>query len=189
MSQYQPRLLSITKKPIRLKYSNQIKLLTYVCIYVCLMTYVCMYIHCMLILEFCKFRFTSSKVFLQGKIQVLHNFSRSCRKLLGAGSMSCILNFFSQKVWTSSRWCITASLNYKNTMINIITMETVACLRSKCHLKQNLNPSWPCSWKYNYGRADFLKFVGPSGQKITRTSNTAKYAGPGVRQKTKSWSY
>ena len=32
----------------------------------------------------------------------------------------------------------TASLNYKNTMINRITMETVACLRSKCHLKQNL---------------------------------------------------
>jgi hypothetical protein len=29
---------------------------------------------------------------------------------------------------------------------------------------------------------DFLKFVGPSGQKITRTGNTAKYAGPGVRQ-------
>jgi hypothetical protein len=37
-------------------------------------------------------------------------------------------------------WCITASLNYKNTMINRITMETVACLRSKCHLKQNLIP-------------------------------------------------
>ena len=32
-------------------------------------------------------------------------------------------------------------LNYKNTMINRITMETVACLRSKCHLKQNLIPS------------------------------------------------
>ena len=31
--------------------------------------------------------------------------------------------------------------------------------------------------------ADFLKFVGPSGQKITRTGNIAKYAGPGVRQK------
>ena len=31
--------------------------------------------------------------------------------------------------------------------------------------------------------SDFLKFVGPSGQKITRTGNTAKYAGPGVRQK------
>jgi hypothetical protein len=26
-------------------------------------------------------------------------------------------------------------------MINRITMETVACLRSKCHLKQNLIPS------------------------------------------------
>ena len=30
--------------------------------------------------------------------------------------------------------------------------------------------------------SDFLKFVGPSGQKITRICNTAKYAGPGVRQ-------
>jgi hypothetical protein len=29
---------------------------------------------------------------------------------------------------------------------------------------------------------DFLKFVGQSGQKITRTGNTAKYAGPGVGQ-------
>ena len=27
-----------------------------------------------------------------------------------------------------------------------------------------------------------ILFVGPSGQKITRTDNTAKYAGPGVRQ-------
>ena len=53
MSQYQPRLSSITKKPIRLKYSNQIKLLTYVCIYVCLMTYVCVYIHCMLMTYVC----------------------------------------------------------------------------------------------------------------------------------------
>jgi hypothetical protein len=33
------------------------------------------------------------------------------------------------------------------------------------------------------GMTDFLKFVGPSRQKITRTGNTAKYAGPGVRQK------
>ena len=33
------------------------------------------------------------------------------------------------------------SLNYKNTMINRITMEPVACLRSKCHLKRNLIPS------------------------------------------------
>ena len=29
-------------------------------------------------------------------------------------------------------------------------------------------------------RADFLKFIGPNGQKITRTGNTAKYANPGV---------
>jgi hypothetical protein len=47
-----------------------------------------------------------------------------------------------------SRWCITASLNYKNTMINKITMETVACLRSKCHLKQNLIQSWPWSFRH-----------------------------------------
>ena len=47
-----------------------------------------------------------------------------------------------------SRWCITASLNYKNTMINRITMETVACLRIKCHLKQNLIPSWPWSFRH-----------------------------------------
>jgi hypothetical protein len=32
-----------------------------------------------------------------------------------------------------SHWCITASLNCINTMINRITMESVACLRSKCH--------------------------------------------------------
>jgi hypothetical protein len=33
-------------------------------------------------------------------------------------------------------------------MINKITMETVACLRSKCHLKQNLIPSWPWSFRH-----------------------------------------
>jgi hypothetical protein len=58
---------------------------------------------------------------------------------------------------TSLCWCITASLNYKSTMINRITMETVAYLRSKCHLKQNLIPSWPWSFRHT----DFLKFVGP----------------------------
>ena len=36
--------------------------------------------------------------------------------------------------------------------------------------------------KLNKLKSDFLKFVGPSGQKITRTTNTAKYAGPGDRQ-------
>ena len=54
-----------------------------------------------------------------------------------------------------SRWCITANLNYKNTMINRITMETVACLRSKCHLKQNLIPSWPWSFRHTNCISDF----------------------------------
>ena len=53
------------------------------------------------------------------------------------------------------RWCITASLNYKNTMINRITMETVACLRSKYHLKQNLIPSWPWSFQHTSCISDF----------------------------------
>ena len=54
-----------------------------------------------------------------------------------------------------SRWCITASLNYKNTMINRIIMETVACLRSKCHLKQNVIPSWPWSFRHTSCISDF----------------------------------
>jgi hypothetical protein len=54
-----------------------------------------------------------------------------------------------------SRWCITASLNYKNTMINRITMETFACLRSKCHLKQNLILSWPWSFLHTSCISDF----------------------------------
>ena len=33
-----------------------------------------------------------------------------------------------------------------------------------------------------FANSDFLKFVAPSRQKITRIGNTAKYAGPGVRQ-------
>jgi hypothetical protein len=37
----------------------------------------------------------------------------------------------------------------------IITMETVACLRSKCHLKQNLIPSWPCSFRHTNCISDF----------------------------------
>jgi hypothetical protein len=75
-----------------------------------------------------------------------------------------------------SRWCITASLNYKNTMINRITMEIVACLRSKCHLKQNLIPSWPVN---NCKLFEIRRII---GQKITRTGNTAKYASPSVKQ-------
>ena len=80
------------------------------------------------------------------------------------------------------RWCITASLNYKNTMINGITMETVACLRSKCHLKQNLIPSWPWSFRHTCE----LQFQFPVQNKIhkqkffsdTRTGILGSIAGP-----------
>jgi hypothetical protein len=41
------------------------------------------------------------------------------------------------------------------TLINGITMETVACLRSKCHLKQNLIPSWPWSFRHTSCISDF----------------------------------
>ena len=47
----------------------------------------------------------------------------------------------------------------------------------KKHTKQKKN-----RLKKQNCRSDFLKFVGPSRQKITWTGNTAKYAGPGVRQ-------
>jgi hypothetical protein len=70
---------------------------------------------------------------------------------------------FKYKHMKWSRWCITVSLNYKNTMINRITTETVACLRSKCHLKQNLIPSWPWSFRHTSCISDFqckTKFVG-----------------------------
>ena len=40
-------------------------------------------------------------------------------------------------------------------MINRIIMETVACLRSKCHLKQNLIPSWPWSFRHTSCIFDF----------------------------------
>ena len=62
---------------------------------------------------------------------------------------------FKYKHMKWSHWCITASVNYKNTMINRITMKTVACLRSKCHLKQNLIPSWPWSFRHTSCISDF----------------------------------
>ena len=72
-----------------------------------------------------------------------------------------------------SRWCITASLNYENTMINIITMETVACLRSKCHLKQNLFPSWPWSFRYTSCISDFRCKTKYTNKKFCRTPGPA----------------
>jgi hypothetical protein len=75
-----------------------------------------------------------------------------------------------------SRWCITASLNYKNTMINIITMETVACLRSKCHLKQNLIPSWPCSFRHTNCISDFWCKTKYTNNKFCQTPGPAYLA-------------
>jgi hypothetical protein len=52
-----------------------------------------------------------------------------------------------------SHWCITASLNYKNTMINRITMETVACLRSTF-----LNVIWSKNYQLYYSIEDLSKW-------------------------------
>ena len=44
---------------------------------------------------------------------------------------------------------------------------------------------WPVAshWQtLSHNVVDFWKFIGPSGKKITRTVNTDKYTGPGVRQ-------
>jgi hypothetical protein len=58
-------------------------------------------------------------------------------------------------------------------MINKITMETVACLRSKCHLKQNLIPScisdFRCKTKYSIaGPCDFLP-TRPTVRRISKS--------------------
>jgi hypothetical protein len=75
-----------------------------------------------------------------------------------------------------SHWCITSSLNYKNTMINRITMETVACLRSKCHLKQNLIPSWPWSFRHTSCISDFRCKTKYRNKKCFRTPGPAYLA-------------
>jgi hypothetical protein len=75
-----------------------------------------------------------------------------------------------------SHWCITASLNYKNTMINRITMETVACLRSKCHMKQNLILSWPWSFRHTSCISDFRCKTKYTNKKFCRTPGPAYLA-------------
>ena len=78
-----------------------------------------------------------------------------------------IRHVFKYKHTKWSPWCITASFNYKNTMINRITMETVACLRSKYHLKQNLIPSWPWSFRHT----SCVAFPISSAKQNTQTKN------------------
>ena len=59
--------------------------------------------------------------------------------------------------------------------VYFISVNTVSvCLRTHCQQ--------PVYFIFENTVSDFLKFVGPSGQKITRNSNTAKFAGLGVWQ-------
>jgi len=53
-------------------------------------------------------------------------------------------------------------------------------VRFQMHWEIKMLLNWPPQVRASL--SDFLKFVGPSGKKITRTGNTAKYAGPGVPQ-------
>ena len=65
------------------------------------------------------------------------------------------------------------SLGINNLPFMIYSISS-ACLRTHCQQ--------PVYFIFENTVSDFLKFVGPSGQKITRNSNTAKFAGPGFRQ-------
>jgi hypothetical protein len=58
-------------------------------------------------------------------------------------------------------------------MINRITMETVACLRSKCHLKQNLIPSWPWLFRHTSCISDFQCKTKYTNKKFCRTPGPA----------------
>jgi len=62
-------------------------------------------------------------------------------------------------------------------MINRITMETVACLRSKCHLKQNLIPSWPWPFRHTSCISDFRCKTKYTNKTISRTPGPAYLAG------------
>jgi hypothetical protein len=60
-------------------------------------------------------------------------------------------------------------------------METVACLRSKCHLKQNLIPSWPWSFRHTSCISDFrckTKYTNKLFFSETRTGILGSIAGP-----------
>ena len=61
-------------------------------------------------------------------------------------------------------------------MINIITMETVACLRSKFHLKQNIIPSWPWSFRHTSCISDFRCKTKYTNKKFCRTPGPAYLA-------------
>jgi hypothetical protein len=54
-----------------------------------------------------------------------------------------------------------------------ITIETVACLRSKFHLKQNLIPSWPWSFQHTSCISDFRCKTKYTNKKFCRTPGPA----------------
>ena len=82
-------------------------------------------------------------------------------------------------------WCITASLDYKNTMINRITMETVACLRSKCHLKKNLIQSWP--WSFRHTSCKTNNFVGRPDRHTCQYCRSLWFSARSVWRISKVW--
>jgi hypothetical protein len=70
----------------------------------------------------------------QVSVHLTEQFQRGrlkCEKLTDDGRQTTDAKWWQKLTLPLARWA-------KNTMINRITMETVACLRSKCHLKQNL---------------------------------------------------
>jgi hypothetical protein len=70
----------------------------------------------------------------QVSVHLIEQFQRGrlkCEKLTDDGRQKTDAKWWQKLTLPLARWA-------KNTMINRITMETVACLRSKCHLKQNL---------------------------------------------------
>jgi hypothetical protein len=55
-------------------------------------------------------------------------------------------------------------------------METVACLKSKCHLKQNLIPSWQWSFRHTSCISDFWCKTKYTNKKFCRTPGPAYLA-------------
>ena len=89
-------------------------------------------------------------------IPVLHNLSRSCRKLVGAGPMSCILNFFLKKSDIPLFYCqhlqsICNTVSIVTVLVNknYIALVLAAILENRWDdINQPINcPTYICIWK------------------------------------------